>query len=174
MKVYRCFSSLLSSDVHVSEKQAQALANYIRANGTMILRQARSLFLWTNLTQSILVNQLKYFSSNHSSVLVWSCSFRLLLCWFINECINICIGWINLFIYCTKNLSSLPSKSSRFCFRKRISCWFRCLLIVLQNKFSIKSIKFYRSTKTSSRIKNFVVFLFSRVTTSLPTKPKKA
>lgn len=49
------FSSFFSSDVHVSEKQAQALANYIRANGTMLLRQARSLFLWQNLTQSILV-----------------------------------------------------------------------------------------------------------------------
>lgn len=52
-------SSLLSSDIHVSEKQAQALANYIRANGTTILRQGRNLFLWNNLTQSILVNFLK-------------------------------------------------------------------------------------------------------------------
>jgi len=50
------FSSIFTSDVHVSERQAQALANYIRANGTSVLRQARSLFLWNNLTNSILVN----------------------------------------------------------------------------------------------------------------------
>jgi hypothetical protein len=49
------FSSIFTSDVHVSERQAQALANYIRANGTTILRQARSLFLWNNLTNSIIV-----------------------------------------------------------------------------------------------------------------------
>jgi hypothetical protein len=46
--------SIFTSDVHVSERQAQALANYIRANGTTILRQARSLFLWNNLTNSII------------------------------------------------------------------------------------------------------------------------
>jgi ABC-type multidrug transport system fused ATPase/permease subunit len=48
------FDSIFTSDVHVSERQAQALANYIRANGTSVLRQARSLFLWNNLTNSIL------------------------------------------------------------------------------------------------------------------------
>jgi ElaB/YqjD/DUF883 family membrane-anchored ribosome-binding protein len=48
------FDSIFTSDVHVSERQAQALANYIRANGTSVLRQARSLFLWNNLTHSII------------------------------------------------------------------------------------------------------------------------
>jgi len=48
------FDSIFSSDVHISERQAQALANYIRANGTTILRQARCLFLWNNLTNSII------------------------------------------------------------------------------------------------------------------------
>jgi len=48
------FDSIFSSDVHISERQAQALANYIRANGTSVLRQARSLFLWNNLTNSII------------------------------------------------------------------------------------------------------------------------
>jgi len=53
---YLNFSSIFSTDVHISERQAQVLANYIRANGTTILRQARSLFLWNNLTHSIIVN----------------------------------------------------------------------------------------------------------------------
>jgi len=48
------FDSIFSSDVNISERQAQALANYIRANGTSVLRQARSLFLWNNLTNSII------------------------------------------------------------------------------------------------------------------------
>lgn len=46
--------SIFSSDVHISERQAHALANSIRANGTTILRQARNLFLWHNLTNSII------------------------------------------------------------------------------------------------------------------------
>ncbi|CAF0830626.1 unnamed protein product [Rotaria sp. Silwood1] len=48
------FDSSFSSDMHISDKQAQALANYIRTNGTSVLRQARSLFLWNNLTNSII------------------------------------------------------------------------------------------------------------------------
>jgi len=48
------FDSVFSSDMHISERQAQALATYIRTNGTSVLRQARSLFLWNNLTNSIL------------------------------------------------------------------------------------------------------------------------
>jgi len=48
------FDSIFSSDVHISEQQAKALANSIRANGTTILRQARCLFLWNNLTNSII------------------------------------------------------------------------------------------------------------------------
>lgn len=46
--------SIFSSDVHISERQAHAFANYVRANGTTILRQARNLFLWHNLTNSII------------------------------------------------------------------------------------------------------------------------
>ena len=52
------FSSIFSSDIHVSDRQAYALANYIRVNGTSILRQTRNLFLWDNLTNSFLVNNL--------------------------------------------------------------------------------------------------------------------
>jgi ABC-type multidrug transport system fused ATPase/permease subunit len=48
------FDSIFSSDIHISERQAQALANSIRANGTTVLRQARTLFLWNNLTNSII------------------------------------------------------------------------------------------------------------------------
>jgi len=48
------FDSIFSSDLHITERQAQALANCIRANGTTVLRQARSLFLWNNLTNSII------------------------------------------------------------------------------------------------------------------------
>jgi hypothetical protein len=40
--------------VNISERQAQALANSIRVHGTSLLKQARSLFLWNNLTNSIL------------------------------------------------------------------------------------------------------------------------
>jgi len=48
------FDSIFPPDVNVSERQAQALANAIRANGTSLLKTARSLFLWNNLTSSIL------------------------------------------------------------------------------------------------------------------------
>jgi len=48
------FESIFSSDLHISERQAQELANYIRANGTTLLRQARRIFLWNNLTNSII------------------------------------------------------------------------------------------------------------------------
>lgn len=48
------FDSIFASDLNISERQAQALANSIRANGTTLLRQARSLFLWNNLTNSTL------------------------------------------------------------------------------------------------------------------------
>ncbi|CAF1253075.1 unnamed protein product [Adineta ricciae] len=48
------FDAMFSSEIHISEQQAQALASYVRKNGTSILRQARSLFLWNNLTNSIL------------------------------------------------------------------------------------------------------------------------
>lgn len=48
------FDTMFTSDMHISDRQAQALASYIRTNGTSILRQGRSLFLWNNLTNSIL------------------------------------------------------------------------------------------------------------------------
>ncbi len=41
--------------MNISERQAQALANAIRANGTNALKTARNLFLWNNLTNSIIV-----------------------------------------------------------------------------------------------------------------------
>lgn len=47
------FDSVFSADVSISERQAQALANYLRANGTSLLRQGRSLFLWNNLANSL-------------------------------------------------------------------------------------------------------------------------
>jgi len=54
------FDSLITSDVNISERQAQALANSIRANGTTILRQTRNLFLWNNLTNSIIFGLLLF------------------------------------------------------------------------------------------------------------------
>jgi len=48
------FDTIFPPDVNISERQAQALANYIRANGTSLLKQARNLFLWNNLTNSII------------------------------------------------------------------------------------------------------------------------
>jgi len=48
------FDSIFPPDVNVSERQAQQLANYIRVNGTTILKQTRNLFLWNNMTQSVI------------------------------------------------------------------------------------------------------------------------
>jgi hypothetical protein len=48
------FDLMFPPDVNISERQAQALANYIRANGTSILKQARNLFLWNNLPNSVI------------------------------------------------------------------------------------------------------------------------
>jgi len=48
------FDSIFPPDVNISEKQAQALANSIRVNGTNLLKHARNLFLWNNLTNSFL------------------------------------------------------------------------------------------------------------------------
>jgi len=48
------FESIFPPDVNVSERQAQALANYIRSNGTSLLKHARNLFLWDNITNSTL------------------------------------------------------------------------------------------------------------------------
>jgi len=48
------FDSIFPPDVNISERQAQALANSIRINGTNLLKNARNLFLWNNLPNSIL------------------------------------------------------------------------------------------------------------------------
>jgi len=48
------FESIFPPDVNVSERQAQALANYIRSNGTSLLKHARNIFLWDNITNSTL------------------------------------------------------------------------------------------------------------------------
>ncbi len=42
--------------MNISERQAQVLANAIRANGTSLLKHARNLFLWQHLTNSVIVN----------------------------------------------------------------------------------------------------------------------
>lgn len=54
--------SIFPPDVNVSERQTQAIANAIRIHGTNLLKQARSLFLWKNLTNSILVNSIGRYS----------------------------------------------------------------------------------------------------------------
>ncbi|CAF1969444.1 unnamed protein product [Rotaria magnacalcarata] len=48
------FDSMFSPNIHISDRQAKALADYVCQNGTSVLRQARSLFLWNNLTNSII------------------------------------------------------------------------------------------------------------------------
>jgi hypothetical protein len=48
------FDTIFPPDMTISERQAQALANNIRTNGTHLLKQAHSLFLWNNLTNSII------------------------------------------------------------------------------------------------------------------------
>jgi len=48
------FDSIFPPDVNISERQAQALAHSIRINGTSLLKHARNIFLWKNLTNSIL------------------------------------------------------------------------------------------------------------------------
>jgi hypothetical protein len=52
------FSSIFPPDVNITERQAQALANAVRVNGTSLLKNARSLFLWHNLTNSVLVKRI--------------------------------------------------------------------------------------------------------------------
>lgn len=59
------FDSIFTADLNISERQAHALANAIRAHGTTLLRQGRSLFLWNNLTNSILVKKRFSFSFSH-------------------------------------------------------------------------------------------------------------
>jgi len=94
------FDTIFSSDVHISERQAQSLAHYIRINGTTVLKHARSLFLWNNLTNSIIFGLIL---------------FIFFLYWFVNECTYICTCWFNLFIYCTKSLSSISSTNRSYC-----------------------------------------------------------
>jgi len=56
------FESIFPPDVNISERQAQALANNIRVNGTHVLKIARNLFLWDNLTSSIIFGHLLFIS----------------------------------------------------------------------------------------------------------------
>ncbi|CAF0764666.1 unnamed protein product [Rotaria sp. Silwood1] len=46
--------SMFPSDISISEQQARDLAHNIRVNGTSLLKHGRNLFLWQNLTNSIL------------------------------------------------------------------------------------------------------------------------
>jgi len=48
------FDSIFPPDVNISERQAQALAHSVHVNGTSLLKHARNIFLWKNLTNSIL------------------------------------------------------------------------------------------------------------------------
>ncbi|UJR35194.1 hypothetical protein I4U23_027961 [Adineta vaga] len=48
------FEAIFPSDMSISERHAQAMAHSIRINGTHALQHARDLFLWKNLTNSIL------------------------------------------------------------------------------------------------------------------------
>ncbi|CAF3319179.1 unnamed protein product [Rotaria socialis] len=54
------FDSMFSPNIHISDRQAQAFADYVCQNGTSVLRQARSLFLWNNLTNSIIFGLLLF------------------------------------------------------------------------------------------------------------------
>ncbi|CAF2393504.1 unnamed protein product [Rotaria sp. Silwood2] len=48
------FDLMFPSDMSISEQQANDLAHSIRVNGTSLLKHGRNLFLWKNLTNSIL------------------------------------------------------------------------------------------------------------------------
>ncbi|CAF1124036.1 unnamed protein product [Adineta ricciae] len=48
------FEAIFSPDVSISERRAQEIAHSIRINGTHLLQHARDLFLWKNLTNSVL------------------------------------------------------------------------------------------------------------------------
>ncbi|CAF5198103.1 unnamed protein product, partial [Rotaria magnacalcarata] len=44
--------SIFSSDIAISKQQADELAEQIQVNGTSLLKHARNIFLWQNLTNS--------------------------------------------------------------------------------------------------------------------------
>ncbi|CAF3822740.1 unnamed protein product [Rotaria magnacalcarata] len=46
------FDSIFSSDIAISKQQADELAEQIQVNGTSLLKHARNIFLWQNLTNS--------------------------------------------------------------------------------------------------------------------------
>jgi len=48
------FGTLVPMDVSVSQDTAQAVSNFVQKNGTKTLKMARHLFLWENLTESII------------------------------------------------------------------------------------------------------------------------
>ncbi|CAF0969155.1 unnamed protein product [Rotaria sordida] len=48
------FDSMFPPDMSISEQKARDLANAIRVNGTSVLKHSRNLFLWKNLTTSII------------------------------------------------------------------------------------------------------------------------
>ncbi|CAF1318117.1 unnamed protein product [Rotaria sordida] len=119
------FDSMFSSDMHISDRQAQALANYIRTNGTMILRQARSLFLWNNLTNSIIFGLI------------------LFMCFYVGLSMNaLTFGLVGLIV-----------------------------LFTIPKIYQVYQVPIDRTAK---QILNQINQLLAKVTTKLPTKPKKA
>lgn len=154
-------SSVFSSDVNITERQAQALANYIRSNGTSVLRQARSLFLWNNLTNSILVSPRLLLEKRNdrdvSSSSGWFCSFHsTLACRWTHWPSR----WL---VWSSYSLSRRSTKSTKF------------PSIVPRSKSSIKSINYWRSKwsvvedeRMNERRSSF------RLTSKGSVKPKKA
>lgn len=154
-------SSVFSSDVNITERQAQALANYIRSNGTSVLRQARSLFLWNNLTNSILVSPRLLLEKRNdrdvSPSSVWFCSFHsTLACRWTHWPSR----WL---VWSSYSLSRRSTKSTKF------------PSIVPRSKSSIKSINYWRSRwsvvedeRMNERRSSF------RLTSKGSVKPKKA
>ncbi|CAF1231484.1 unnamed protein product, partial [Didymodactylos carnosus] len=49
------FGSLVPLDVSVSQDTARAISDFVHKNGTKTLKMARHLFLWENLTDSVIV-----------------------------------------------------------------------------------------------------------------------
>ena len=101
-------SSIFPPDMNISERQAQALATSIRVNGTNLLKFARNLFLWKNLTNSTLVRNNDVLGLSIPWLrLVRLDSLPLLLHWPVHECVDIRTGRFDLPIYCAKDLPSV-------------------------------------------------------------------
>jgi hypothetical protein len=102
------FSSIFPPDMNISERQAQALATSIRVNGTNLLKFARNLFLWKNLTNSVLVRKNNVFGISIRWLdLVRIDSLSLLLHWLVDECVDIRTGRPDLSLHCAKDLSGV-------------------------------------------------------------------